>query len=106
MREGEVVARGECVGVDGGTGKIRQQRLVHIDGRGDVSRLLVREGEVVARNECAGVVGAEDVCERVDCVFEGQGGLREPRSVKGYHRIIQNRGEARQVDAGLMGRIV
>ena len=110
VREGEVVARGECVGVDGaedgGTGKIRQQRLVHVDGRGNVPRLLVREGEVVARNECAGVVGAEDVCEHVDGVFEGQGRLREPRSIKGYHRIIQNRGEARQVDAGLVGRIV
>ena len=60
MRAGEVVARGECVGVDGGTGKVRQQRLVHVDGFGKVPRLLVRAGEVVARGECVGVVGAED----------------------------------------------
>ena len=41
-------------------GHVRQEVLVHVDGRGELPRLLVGVGEVVARGECVGVVGAED----------------------------------------------
>ena len=60
--EGEVVARSECVGVVGAedAGHVRQDVLVHGDGRGDVPRILVCGGEVVACGECVGVVGPED----------------------------------------------
>ena len=58
---------------------------MHGDGRGDVPRLLVCYGEVAARSEGVGVVGAEGVCEHVDGVLEGQGGLRTPHAGEALH---------------------
>ena len=69
-------------------------------------RLQVCVGEVVARGECVGVVGAEGVGEHVDGVFEGQGGLRTPHTGQAPDCVVHNVNDARQVDAGLVGRIV
>ena len=105
---GEVVACGECVEVVGSedTGGIRQQGLVHVDGRGGVPRLQVCEGEVVARKECVGVVGSEGVYEHADGFLEGDGGLRTPYMGEAIDRVVHNVNDARQTDAGLVGRVV
>ena len=67
---------------------------MHVDGRGEVPRLLVCEGEVAARSECVGVVGAEGVGEHVDGVFEGQSGLRTPHIQEGRYRVVHNANDA------------
>ena len=104
---GEVAARNECVGVVGAedAGAVGQEGLVHVDGLLEVACVLVCVGEVAARNECVGVVVAEGVGEHADGVFEGQGGLRTPHTGQTPNYVVHNVNNARQVDAGLVGRI-
>ena len=106
--EGEVASCGECAGVVGAedAGVVGQEGLVHVDGCGEVPGLSVCGGEVAARSEYVGVVGAEGVGEHVDGALEGQGGLRTLHSGEAIDRVVDNVNDAREVDAGLVGRIV
>ena len=105
---GEVASCGECVAVveTEHASLVGQDVLEHVDGRGDVPGRMVCGGEVAARSECVGVVGSEGVGEHVDGVLEGQGGLRTPHTGQAPDCVVHNVNDVRQVDAGLVGRIV
>ena len=59
-----------------------------------------------ACGECVGVIEAEGVYEHADGFLEGQGGLRTSHIGEAMNCVAYDFADARQVDVGLVGRIV
>ena len=78
--EGEVISRGQGVGVVGpqDAQTVGQVLLVQIDGLLESARGPVSVGEVISRGQGGGVVGSQGLVEEVHGVGQGQGGLRVP----------------------------
>ena len=98
---GEVVARGQGVGVVGSQDAltIGQGLLEQVDGLVESARGLVGVGEVVARGQGVGVVGSQGLIEEVHGVGQGQGGLRTPkpcRVLQGVREGIRGAGVGEQ----------
>ena len=86
---GEVVARGQGIGVVGAqdTGAVFEVLLVQGDGFVESARVLVGAGEVVARGQGAGVIGAKGVARPRNRISKGKCQLWHPK----VGRIPQSR---------------
>ena len=87
---GEFASCAECVGVVGAQDPraVGQESIKNVDGSLKVTYLSVRKGKVAARGQYVGFVRAEGICKHVDCVLEGEDGLRAPNIGQALHCFV------------------